>query len=175
MASEQLRKGCSREGCAPPANRAKGALPPVASGSEIFEPQKKICQVSEGRNCHAGCGSPFKAKQTKAMEPPTSRPGQSGPFDTCVSVAWSSVGAQAAWLSGCWGWRVHCLVCRKAQSTPGVTGPEHRALLMPIPQECWKPSSMRLSGEPEAASDSDNTCHCHCCPCQRSKKGGLWV
>lgn len=82
MASERpwLRKERSREGCAPPANTAKGALPPVASGSEISEPQKKIPQMSGGRNCHAELGSPFKAKQTKAMQPQTSRPGTSGLF-----------------------------------------------------------------------------------------------
>lgn len=46
------------------------------------------------------------------------------PFDTCECAAWSSVSAHAACLCSCWGWRRHCLVCRKAQSAPAVTAPE---------------------------------------------------
>lgn len=127
MASERpwLRKERSREGCAPPANTAKDALPPVASGSEISEPQKKIPQMSGGRNCHAELGSPFKAKQSKANQS-NAAPNKQTRYVWAVyeCAAWSSVSAHTACPCSCWGWRRRCLVCRKAQSAPAVTAPE---------------------------------------------------
>lgn len=70
VASEQpqLRKGTQQRRMCSSCKHTKGAPPPVASGREVFEPQKKICQMSAGRNCHAELGSPFKAKQTKVMQ-----------------------------------------------------------------------------------------------------------
>lgn len=124
MASERpwLRKERSREGCAPPANTAKAALPPVASGSEISEPQKKIPQMSGGRNCHAELGSPFKAKQTKAMQPQTSRPGMSGLFVSVLPGAVSQHTLPACVAAGDEGGIALCV--GKAQSAPAVTAPE---------------------------------------------------
>lgn len=120
VASEhpQLRKGTQQRRMCSSCKHTKGAPPPVASGREVFEPQKKVCQMSAGRNCHAELGSPFKAKQTKVKQLQTSRSGPSGVWVCCLEQCFST----------------HCLtvqllgmedaLCRRAQSAPAVKGPE---------------------------------------------------
>lgn len=87
MASEQsqLRKGCSREGCAPPANTTKGAFPPVASSSEIFEPQKKNLPGVRREELPCRTWLPIQSKANQSNGAPNKQT-RSGPFDTCVSV-----------------------------------------------------------------------------------------